>query len=1122
VAGFKTLNRGPLELSARQTMRIDGALSVGTASESITVTDAATLLITETAEISFNVSTSRLQDLPVGNMGSIRNVARQAAQLMPGVSFSATGFGGIKINGTPTDGYNMRIDGMDNTYTLGNLLVTQVQPSVDAIEEYSIQTSNFAAELGQAGGAIFNVSMKSGGNQFHGSVYDYWAHSNLYAAAQFVNPATGVKTKNFVSNYDYGFTIGGPITIPKVYNGKDRSFFFFSYETRPQSGLNENNLIDVPSDAYRLGDLSAATLLNNNRVLGTDLMGRSIIQNSVYDPASDFPFVCNCADNGKVLRNVFVGNVINPTRFDPVSVKVLNLVPKANVAGAGLINNYNNPFDTATKNYLPSFKLDHSINSSNKLNFFYSKTFQRQPITTSEGLPELISASTRSNWDNMNVRLNYDATLSPTLLLHLGAGYQDATIGQLNIPTGFNATTQLGIPGPFTTNVFGSTFPAFNGANSGTTGGLPQVANGSFNGRTLTQNQRPTGIATLTWVNNNHTYKFGGELRVDGFPNYNEFNLNGFYSFSGNQTALPYLNSATVGGNTIGLAYASFLLGLTNSANVSIPTNPKLGQHALGFYAQDTWKVNRKLTLDYGLRWDYSTYMDERWGRQATLDPLRPNLSAGGQPGSARYQATSGLPWSRNYPHSWGPRLGAAYQINSKTVLRGGIGVMYNTTARIGITGRTIVNNTVAAPSFGVPALKLETGFALTLADIKWPNFSPDFYPVRAVSPGAGPSVFDQNAGRPARQLQFSFGVQREIFKDLVIEGSYVGNTGVWWPSGGLVSYNAIPNSTLQAVGLNANTDATLLRTAFTSTTVGNRGFRIPFNGFPTSGTLAQALRPFPQFSSGLGATASPLGNTWYNSLQAKVTKRFSHGLDATYAFTYQKSMDTTSSVNDVFNRAGNGRSLSDADQRFQNVISISYTVPKINNINGILAYALSDWQIGTILNYSSGFPIQAPGAQSNLAATIFQGTNAIRVPGEPLFLQDLNSGDVDPRRGFYLNPAAWKDPAPGQFGGPAYYGDYRYQRRPSEAMNFGRSFRIGERVTAQARVEFTNIFNRIRPNDPTSTNAQTPQVQATSPSGVATGFGAISWVTVQPTTSRLEPSTGGARQGQMVFRLTF
>jgi hypothetical protein len=166
---------------------------------------------------------------------------------------------------------------------------------------------------------------------------------------------------------------------------------------------------------------------------------------------------------------------------------------------------------------------------------------------------------------------------------------------------------------------------------------------------------------------------------------------------------------------------------------------------------------------------------------------------------------------------------------------------------------------------------------------------------------------------------------------------------------------------------------------------------------------------------------------------------------------------------------------------------------------------------VGAILTYASGFPIPAPLANNNMLATVFQSTNAIRVPGVPLFLQDLNSGEVDPRRGFYLNPAAWKDPAPGQFGGPMTYGDYRFQRRPNEAMNFGRNFRFGERVEAQARVEFTNIFNRIRPNNPSSTNFQTPQVQAATLNAVATGFGAISW-----------QGTGGTRQGQFVFRLTF
>ena len=352
-----------------------------------------------------------------------------------------------------------------------------------------------------------------------------------------------------------------------------------------------------------------------------------------------------------------------------------------------------------------------------------------------------------------------------------------------------------------------------------------------------------------------------------------------------------------------------------------------------------------------------------------------------------------------------------------------------------------------------------------------------------------------------------------------MVEASYVGNTGVWWPNGALVNYNVPQFSTLKAYGIDLNNtaDAALLRATLATTSVVTRGFKPPYNGFPTSNTLFQSLRPYPQFTSGLAAVDAPLNDTWYDALQSKVTKRFSHGIDATYSFTFQKSL-TGANVQDVFNRQ-TAKGLDSSDQKFSNVIAVTYTVPKMKGINGILAYTLSDWQIGTILTYASGFPIAAPAAQNNLATAIGQSANAIRNPGVPLFLQDLNSGEVDPRRGFYLNPAAWTDPLPGQFGGPNIYSDYRFQRKPNEAMNFGRNFRIGERVTAQARVEFTNIFNRIRPGNPSSTNALAQQVQASKDLTAAnnitntnnTGFGAISWI-----------GTGGSRQGQMVFRLTF
>ena len=214
-----------------------------------------------------------------------------------------------------------------------------------------------------------------------------------------------------------------------------------------------------------------------------------------------------------------------------------------------------------------------------------------------------------------------------------------------------------------------------------------------------------------------------------------------------------------------------------------------------------------------------------------------------------------------------------------------------------------------------------------------------------------------------------------------------------------------------------------------------------------------------------------------------KVTKRLSHGLDFTYAFTWQKTEDLGADgapVNNIFNRPVN-KVISGSDQPLVSVIAATYTVPKWGNSgflsNKVLSYIVSDWQLGGIFTYGSGLPIQAPAGQNNLSAAIFQSTVANRVPGVPLFTQDLNCHCFDPNKTFVLNPAAWKDPAPGTFGTAAeFYSDYRQQRRPAESMNFGRLFRITERTSLQIRAEFTNIFNRTEAPSPTSTNALATQ----------------------------------------------
>jgi hypothetical protein len=299
---------------------------------------------------------------------------------------------------------------------------------------------------------------------------------------------------------------------------------------------------------------------------------------------------------------------------------------------------------------------------------------------------------------------------------------------------------------------------------------------------------------------------------------------------------------------------------------------------------------------------------------------------------------------------------------------------------------------------------------------------------------------------------------------------------------------------------------------------------------------VAQSIRPFPQFGNITNMHWSPDGDSWYDSLQTKVTKRFSHGLDFQSSFTWSKSFSlgteggistlspVTPATNDVFNRPQN-KYLSGLDQPLLFVFSGNYTTPKINERGKIGLKAFSwlarDWQLGAVLRYGSGLPIMSPIASNGLAQLLFRNTGVTgttggtfmnRVPGQPLFSEDLNCHCFDPNTNFVLNKNAWTNPLAGQWGtSAAYYSDYRYQRRPSESMSLGRNFRIKERATLQIRAEFTNIFNRTEPANPVSNNALATQTYTTAGQTQA-GFGYINTGTV------FSP----ARQGTLVARFTF
>jgi hypothetical protein len=1143
VPGFKKYVRQGLTVQAAQIMRIDVVLEIGNATESVTVQAEAPLLKTESGELSHVVATERMDSLPllqtgaIAGSGGIRNPYTVVA-LMPGSALvQGTTGPTVRINGGVNNSEILLVEGMDATNSLGQGASQQNQPGTDSIQEWAVQTSNFSAEFGQVGNAIMNVTMKSGTNQFHGSAYEYFVNEDLNAGQPFTDSGHGHLLRPQQRRNDYGFTVGGPVWIPKVYDGRNRTFFFFNWE---QYRISQNILpaaLSVPTNAYRQGDFSAALL--GSRSLGNDPLGRPIFGNEIYDPDT------RRTVNGQVVADPFMNNTIPQVRFDPVAVKLQSLIPAPTNAGL-LVNNFQQSYLSHRTTEVPSIKVDQLLGPRDKVSFFWNrtKTFCWY-CAGAVGLPQPIDSVIGTDIHAHSERLNYDHTVTPTMLLHLGAGWSQNWLGRPPITPDYDALAGLGLKGPFT---HPATFPVFQGlcvqatvAGTTTCVGQGGMANmGSTASPVSDVFQQFSSIASVTWVKNNHTFKFGGELRNQGDYNINAGALNGTYGFSGAQTALPYIVSAAslsppcpaaftgcsqalLAGNTIGFPYASFLLGLVDTANAKPPSEGRIGKHQLGFYAQDSWKVTRKLTLDIGLRYDYSTYLKEQYGRTPTLDPNAANPSAGGHPGAVTYEATCKCSFARNYPWGFGPRFGVAYQIAPKTVLRAGFGIVYTGTPQYNLAGGAAsASNPIGPnPTAGLPIMTLAGGVPLTAGQIVWPNFNPGYYPINAAVGGGPPQVVDQNAGRPGRQYQWSVGLQREIFPNLIVEASYVANRGVWLWGGGvganaanLLNYNFLSTQLLSSYGLSLNNpaDVATLAATLNSPAAGRFQNKVPYAGFPLTSTVAQSLRPFPQFNSGLAALWSPVGNSWYDSLQTKVTKRFSHGLDFTYSFTWSKEMDTISEVNDVQNRA-NAKSLSANSRPFISGLGLNYTVPRLEK-NKVLSFALRDWSFGAFLQQASGLPFAPPVANAGptLSAVTFQSTYQNRVPGVPVFTKDINCHCFDPSRTFVLNPAAWTNPAAGQFGSATYYGDYRQQRRPFENVAFGRLFRIRERMSLNVRIEFTNVFNRTEVNNPVATNPQLAQTVSPTTGQTTAGFGMIN-----NTTTAFPP-----RQGQIVARFQF
>lgn len=1190
VSGFKTYSHPNLALAATQTLREDITLEVGQAAESVTVTAEASMLKTESGELSHNITIQQLDDLPLLGIGTansgttgVRNPYNTLLTL-PGVSsyassgqFTLNGLGG---NVTET----MRVEGQDATSRLfGAYDYTQMgQPSADSIQEIAYQTSNYAAEYGQAGSVVINMTMKSGTNQYHGTAFDYFVNEDLNAGDPFTSQigAPGKERPRNRRN-DFGGTLGGPVRIPKIYDGRNKTFFFWNYEEYLESTLY--GFTDtVPAPAYLNGDFSAispngtCSLCAANGIptapIATDPLGNPVYANEIYNPTTR-----STTASGLGYALPFQGNIVPASMFNQTSLLVEKLLPAAE--NSNLVGNYSGTIGGNRYSAIPSIKVDQVLSANDKLSFYWSRiNTQSQissPLGNADGLPEMIGQYRGTFIPTYTLRLNYDRTVTPNLLLHVGAGYYHTSFSDLAPFLSFDPSS-LDLTGFLIHRQFPSitgmcAAPAVQPGCGGALGGMQNIGT---SGQIQTQNyeEKPTFNTNLTWIRGNHTFKAGAEV-------YFENVLNG--SFAGvtlatgtGPTSEPFTPTTNLNGQSMGFGYASFLLGDYSSTTQTPQENYHQGNQEWGLFVQDTWKATRKLTIDYGLRWDYATTYREQYGRLGDFSPTTPNADAGGILGATIYASTCNCQfYQKPYPYAFGPRLGIAYAINDKTVLRGGWGYNYQFVAN---PGGAIVTLNGTYPLAGInPFVNISTPGSIVQP--QWPDTNESRYPVLNTTPGTAgnyPVAEDRSELRPPRINQFSVSLQRQITGSLLMEAAYVGNHGVWeqgatyatsgpygymsqispaqyaslglypYPNTGPSGYNYSPAGDTQnssgtwSLCVPGNDCARYLLSQPLSSNavktymagIGKSALLTPYPGFAGT-TLQSALYPYPQFGA-IEPSNSPTGDSIYDGLQIKLTKRYSHGLQINGSYTWAKGL-VRQIPEDFFNPTGSQWTLQQIPPQTL-TFNVTYTIPKFADLPKYANTLVKDWQVGFFADYQSGIFLTPP-----ISPTAnFLASEDVRVPGQPLYLVNINDiHSYNPESQQVLNPAAWAACPTNSVCGGAYtsstgtatpetlYSDFRGPRQPRENANLGRHFRIKEKYDFYVRAEFVNIFNRTILPNPTTTN---PQLAATHGAGGGTiltsGFGVID-VYQQP--GAYPAPTAGAtallgRTGTLIARFQF
>ncbi|MDX1982238.1 MAG: TonB-dependent receptor, partial [Bryobacteraceae bacterium] len=923
--GFQKLVRSGITVQISQTLQVDLTVQVGDVRQTVDVTTAAPVLESQSSSIGQLVERNMIDGMPMPNRTSTALLA-----LIPGASIQNVS-GDIPIfsvAGGRMRNQQFTLDGGNHTNTVGLAVnQSQVPLPMDAMQEFRVLSNNYSAEYGQSQSGVVTLATRSGTNQWHGNLFEYFRNEAL-DARNFFAP----RRPKFRQN-QFGGSVGGPIR-------KDKTHFFVTYE-RTQQVTGGTAIWTVPTARQRSGDFSQTL----------NAQGRPIL---IYDPATT---------QGNV-RQPFAGNVIPASRFDPVSRNILPFWPDSNSAGAvtGANNFALNTRPSLNRNIIVG-RADHQFNSKNQLmvRYFLADTFQENPGITSRPQADSIASQTDQRTDN--ILGSWTWNVRPTLLNDFRLGLVRRSFFNSRFGLDEDFASQLGLRG-----VSKSSFPIIGVAGFQGLSGAPF----RFSNPLLDYQIQES----LSWYRGRHAIKFGVEVRLGIFNDDTDTSSSGNFAFGPQLTALP----GTAG---TGNGFATFLLGEADSANIIRPDPIRSRASYWGAYMQDDYRVSDKLTLNIGLRWEGTTPRTEDNDRMNAFDMTAIN-PVSGTPGVITFAGRNGVPRSafnmdRN---NIGPRLGFAWSVRPRTVVRGGAGLIYGaavnsivgTAAALGFS----TDSRLTTTQIGItPAMRLREGFPSTNR-VPVDQLGAGFGAVPVGAPtNTAVTFFERSRATPV-SYQYNLDIQHELAPNLLVEVSYMGNLSRKLTAPDM-AINQVP---VELMG--------------------------PGN--------AQRLRPFPQFTN-VTLINPAIGSSSYHGGFVKVEKRYSGGISLLAHYTFSKFIDDVQSFTEIgdpgsymnfYNRRLD-KGPSGSDIRHRAVLSGVYDLPIFRN-RGLLTTLLGGWRAGLIGSMQSG-PTFTVFSFVNATNAFTPGPNRADLTGDPRLPESERTLSR------WFNTGAFANPAPFRFG---------------------------------------------------------------------------------------------------------